>query len=556
MSLEQTRRSVLRGLGGLAALSAGTSVQAHASEGDAYATTNVTATSFDGTDLAGTLYVPDGPGPFPVVLGTHGWGGDHTSAAVTRRADRYASEGYVFCAYDSRGFGESGGEVTVDGPNEVADALTLLDRLANREVGGVPVPVETGDNGPVCAMDGLSYAGGIQLNTMAVSTPEAASRLLPDTASFDTIDFSKGSPLNAAVPRWAWHDLVFSLAPRGIVKSGWDSLLLAVGITGARGLTSGDGRPSMEDVTHGVTREVPEAFLRATATNDFDESDREFYRSRSAVSKTGLLDTPSLFISGWNDTLFTANEAVWNRNAVADNGAESKLLLFQGAHTFGETASDEVNAYLDSRAIEFLDAHLKRGQARSSLPAVEYYRTQTDEFATRPDIPAPGSKDLTLPLSEGGQGDVSVVANSVAPTSASQVFVQGQGDYAEGATAVGYDFEVEADVELFGTPELELVVEPLGGEARLFVKVEHVTDADETVVHNQVTPIAVEGVAATQRVAVEMTTIQRNLSAGDALRITVASTDAGFYNSRSAGGARLYHASEHESRVRFPTAPN
>ena len=58
-------------------------------------------------------------------------------------------------------------------------------------------------NGPVCGMDGLSYAGGIQLNTMAVSTPEAAERLLPDGASFETISFSEGSPLDAAVPRWA-----------------------------------------------------------------------------------------------------------------------------------------------------------------------------------------------------------------------------------------------------------------------------------------------------------------------------------------------------------------
>lgn len=555
MSPERTRRAVLRGLGGLAALST-VSVQAAAAEGDEYTTTEFTAASFDGTELAGTLYVPEGTDPHPVVLGTHGWGGDHTSAAIQRRADTYAANGYVYCAYDSRGFGESGGEVGVDGPNEVADALTLLDQLAKGEVGGVPLSIETDDNGPVCAMDGLSYAGGIQLNTMAVSTPEAARELLPDGASFATIDFSQGSPLDAAVPRWAWHDLVFSLAPRGIVKNGWDSLLVAVGVAGARGLTSGDGQPSMADVTNGVTPAVPEAFLRATATNEFSESDREFYRARSPASKTELLDTPSLFISGWNDTLFVPNEALWNRSAVADNGVESKLLLFQGGHTFGETASDEVNAHLDSRALEFVDAHLKRGQGRSSLPAVEYYRTQTDEFVTRPDIPAPGAGELELPLSEGGQGDVTVVANSVAPTSASQVFVQGKGDYAEGATSLSYDFDVDEETELLGVPELDLVVEPLGDEARLFVKVEHVEDGTATLVHNQVTPVAVQGVAETQRVEVEMTAIQRNLSAGDTLRLTVASTDAGFSGSRSAAGARLYHASETESLVRFPTTPN
>ena len=100
----------------------------------------------------------------------------------------------MFCAYDSRGFGESGGEVGVDGPNEVADALTLLDQLALGEVGGVSVNVTTDADGPVCAMDGLSYAGGIQLNTMAVSTADAADRLLPSEASFETISFAEGSP--------------------------------------------------------------------------------------------------------------------------------------------------------------------------------------------------------------------------------------------------------------------------------------------------------------------------------------------------------------------------
>ena len=35
-----------------------------------------------------------------------------------------------------------------------------------------------------------------------------------------------------------------------------------------------------------------------------------------------------------------------------------------------------------------------------------------------------------------------------------------------------------------------------------------------------------------------MTTLQRHLDAGDTLRITVAATDAGFYSSRKAAGAR------------------
>ncbi|MFC6990345.1 alpha/beta hydrolase family protein [Haladaptatus sp. GCM10025707] len=194
MTQNLTRRRALSRLAAMGLVAAGVSVtDAGTVAADAsYTRTDFTTTSWDGTDLVGSLYVPDSDGPHPVVLGTHGWGGDHGSPAVARRADVFASNDYVFCAYDSRGFGESGGEVGVDGPNEVADALTLLDQLAQGEVGGVSVDVERSTNGPVCAMDGLSYAGGIQLNTMAVSTPDAADALLPDSATFDTIDFTEG----------------------------------------------------------------------------------------------------------------------------------------------------------------------------------------------------------------------------------------------------------------------------------------------------------------------------------------------------------------------------
>lgn len=113
--------------------------------------------------------------------------------------------------------------------------------------------------------------------------------------------------------------------------------MLATGIAGARGLTSGDGKPSIYDLEYGVTEDVPDAFVTSTAQNDFDD-DKAFYASRSPVSKTDLLDTPSLFISSWTDTLFTPNEAIWNYHAVRDNGAESKLVLFRGGHTFEETA--------------------------------------------------------------------------------------------------------------------------------------------------------------------------------------------------------------------------
>ncbi|WP_435333023.1 CocE/NonD family hydrolase [Haloarchaeobius sp. TZWWS8] len=518
-----------------------------------YTRTDFTTASWDGTDLVGSLYVPDSDGPHPVVLGTHGWGGDHGSPAVARRADVFARNGYVFCAYDSRGFGESGGEVGVDGPNEVADALTLLDQLAKGDVGGVSVDVERSTNGPVCAMDGLSYAGGIQLNTMAVSTPDAADALLPDSATFDTIDFTEGSPLDAAVPRWAWHDLRFSLAPRDVVKAGWDSLLLATGIAGARGLTSGDGQPSIYDLEYGVTEDVPEAFVKSTAQNEFDSETAAFYASRSPVSKTDLLETPTLLVSSWTDTLFTPNEAIWNYHAIRDNGAEAKLLLFRGGHTFEETADAEMNARLDSRALEFIDAHLRRDE-ESGFPQVEYYETQTGTWSTTNDIDPRNSKEWTVAFSDAKLDEETVVYNSIAPSSTSQLTSEEE-DLLDGVTAVHFDYPVTEARELLGAPTLELDLEPLGTDPRLFVKVYHRTADGETLVHDQVTPVHQTG-DGRRTVEVEMTALQRRLAVGDTLRVTVAATDAGFYSSRKAAGARIYHGSDADSRVTFPVQPN
>ena len=112
-------------------------------------------------------------------------GSDRKSDRVTRKADHYASHGYVVLTYDSRGFGDSGGVVGLNGPDEVRDARTLIDRLTGR---GDIVHDAAGD--PRLGMDGYSYSGAIQLLTAAED---------------DRID--------TVVPRITWNDLEFRWRP-------------------------------------------------------------------------------------------------------------------------------------------------------------------------------------------------------------------------------------------------------------------------------------------------------------------------------------------------------
>jgi hypothetical protein len=58
--------------------------------------------------LAGSLYLPMGPGRFPVLLFTHG-SGDRTRDSYSREAERLASSGIAALVYDKRGAGRSVG---------------------------------------------------------------------------------------------------------------------------------------------------------------------------------------------------------------------------------------------------------------------------------------------------------------------------------------------------------------------------------------------------------------------------------------------------------------
>lgn len=425
------RRGFVRGLAATAVLAGGgTSVSTAAAAGfdDDYTRTHHTIDSWDDTPLAATGFRPDGDGPFPAVLMTHGWGGDRGSARIARVADHYASNGYVVLAYDSRGFGESSGEVGVDGPKEVRDARRLITWLADR-----PHVRSDGDD-PAVAMDGVSSAGGIQLNTAAAD-----------------------DRLDAIVPRRAWHDLTYSLAPNGVVKAGWDSLLYAAGATGARGLTSGDGRPSEADGRHGHPPALHEAYLTATATNDLPEDFGAYLTLRSPTLDAGEVSAPALLIQGWNDTLFQPDEAVWNADAL---GAETGLLFVMGGHTVGPTPDAETRARIDEWAFDWIHRHVEGVDGRP-VPSVRYVEPQSTgegdwTWSTTDALPS-ADEGLSLSVAAVTDGGSSVVANTIAPASNSQLLVQRNDDHAP-PTAVDFDVPVYGATEVLGAPELTMTV--------------------------------------------------------------------------------------------------
>lgn len=273
----------------------------------------------DGAPLAATLYQPEAC-PCPAILMTHGWGGSRADLDALARG--YAEQGYVVLTWDARGWGGSsvavtghpGGVVSLDGPLEVEDALTMVDVLGGKEflfVGDVAVqPLVWIDDAttadPRVGMRGVSYGGGIQL-----LAAEADDRI------------------DAIVPEITWHDLRTSLFPAGVLKEGYVDLLFA----------SGQAYPYGRGVMH------PD-LARWWADAHDPTSDHagvfEALRIRSAAAGPAALDLPVLLVQGLDDPLFTPAEAQANYDAVLAAGGEARVVLVPGGHGGVNVQADPV----------------------------------------------------------------------------------------------------------------------------------------------------------------------------------------------------------------------
>jgi predicted acyl esterase len=150
---------------------------------------DVTITSGDGTPIAATLTLPDGPAPaggWPAVIFMHGLAGNRAGMLAVAQS-MGIGERYAVLAYDARGHGESGGLIGIDGPKEIADVRAVFSWLRDRadvadaRIGGF----------------GVSYGGGAGWNSLAAGVPWAA--------------------LEISI---SWTDLRQALVPQGLAKTG------------------------------------------------------------------------------------------------------------------------------------------------------------------------------------------------------------------------------------------------------------------------------------------------------------------------------------------------
>ena len=298
--------------------------------------------SFDGTPIVATLMLPAGASRrnrVPVVFQTHGWGGtrEQSPGGFT---GRLLDNGYAVLTWDSRGFGDSGGEANVDSPEfEVRDAQALIDFVATR-----PEILTDAPGDPRMGWIGGSYAGGIQLNTAAVDSR-------PD----------------AIIPEIAWADLVQDLYPNRVVKKTWDQLLYASGAATA----AGEGLDSPAGPQSGVyAQEIHRAEAIGTATGEFPEDIEKWFAARSTIINTPKITAPTMIIQGTVDTLFPLEDAFAHYKILKRNRVPVKLVTYCAGHTLGcsypggasgypEDEGSERPPLYEDRKLAWLDRYVK-----------------------------------------------------------------------------------------------------------------------------------------------------------------------------------------------------
>lgn len=258
-----------------------------------------------------TLFKPAGADSrhkVPVIFHSHGWAGSRTTTASS--FERWFKAGFGVLSFDQRGFGEDGGKARIENPAyEGQDVMKLVDLVAK-----LPWVLLDGPGDPRLGAIGGSYGGGYQF-----------------VGAFTEL-MTKGKPVfDALAPEITWYDLKESLAPSGVPRTEWSTVLTAAG---ARALPN----------------EVLEGFAQTTVTGTWAAGqvpggpnlDAFFAKNgpKWHVSQGRRLDIPVLFGQGETDNLFPLHQGLENwANALTPSARSRSIFVgYNGGHTLPSIA--------------------------------------------------------------------------------------------------------------------------------------------------------------------------------------------------------------------------
>jgi ABC-2 type transport system ATP-binding protein len=410
--------------------------------------------SFDGTELHVSFFPAKAGKRAPTVLVTHGWAGkrERTPSAALHDA------GFNILTWDSRGFGDSGGTVTIDyWKNEGRDVRVLLTWLARQ-----PEAKLDRRRDPRVGMYGGSYAGGIQLVAAAVDRR-----------------------IDAITPSIAWHSLLTSLYREETVKGGWASLLYGSGSTAGR-----------------LDPHITSAFASGTSGGTLSADDRAWFASRGPGALVRRIKVPALILQGTPDTLFTPSEGIDNYRILRRRNVPLKMLWFCGGHGTCLTGQGTAG-HMERRAVAWLQRYVARSKNVRTGPGFEWLADDavwrsSRAFPPRRGAPVVGEGSGTLAVSPADTLSGSPLAASPA-TNAVNVAIP------------------EATAQVVGRPRLRLTYSGTGTATHVFAQV--VDEARNVVLGNQVTPIQVRLDGATHTITRFLEGVAASLAPGRRYRL-------------------------------------
>ncbi|MFI9036211.1 alpha/beta fold hydrolase [Streptomyces sp. NPDC053726] len=453
----------------------------------------------DGVSIDTSYFTTGGTERRPAVLIGHGFGGSKND--VRAQAEQLAGAGYAVLTWSARGFGKSGGEISLNAPDrEVKDVSRLIDWLADRP------EVELDDKGdPRVGVTGASYGGAVSLLA----------------AGYD-------KRVDAIAPQITYWNLADALFPDGVFKKLWAGIFI----------TTGGGCQKFE-------KQLCDMYERVAVSGKPDAAARALLTERSPSAVADRIKVPALIVQGQSDSLFPLGQADAMAKAISGNGAPVAVDWIAGGHDGGDLEADRVQQRIGG----WFDRYLKGDKSAGTGPGFRVTRTggidSTDGAAlTR------GASSATYPgLSSGGETIVlghrtQTFRNPAGANPPAISAVPGVGGGLSQLSSLGVGLSIDfpgqyarfdsapldKSLRVTGSPTVRVSADAEQGDAVLFGKVYDVSpDGKQQVLPSQlVAPFRIPQSQQGKGVQLTLPAIDHQFDAGHRLRVVFSATDLGY----------------------------
>lgn len=453
-----------------------------------------------GVPIDTSYFTAGGSGKRPAVLIGHGFGGSKND--VRAQAEKLAADGYAVLTWSARGFGKSGGAISLNDPDgEVKDVSGLIDWLAERP------EVELDKKGdPRVGLTGASYGGAVSL--LAAGHDQRVDAIAP------------------VITYWNLADALF---PDGVFKKLWAGIFI----------TTGGGCEKFE-------KQLCEMYERVAVSGKPDAAATKLLTERSPSAVADRIKVPSLLLQGQSDSLFPLGQADAMQKAISGNGAPVSVDWISGGHDGGDNETPRV----EGRVGAWFDRYLKEETGTDTGPAFRVTRTGGIDSTDGAALKRGASSDTYPGLRSGGReialGEGTKTFRNPAgsaPPAISAVPGIGGGLSQLSSLGVGLSLDfpgqfgrfesapLATSVRVTGTPTVRVNVKATEGrDAVLFGKVYDVSpDGRQQVLPSQlVAPYRITPDQQGKPVELALPAVDHEFDAGHRMRLVFSATDLGY----------------------------